>query len=106
VLALRGIGDLAGRIRRDDERVVGRVDWRKPVGVGAETAFIGIASRGVDDGQRGASAPLLKCVENGFDGRTLLVYIAFLPDHCIGRDHVGFVARLSRRRTASRQIRE
>jgi hypothetical protein len=64
VLALRVIGDLARRIRRDDERVVGRVDWRKPVGVGAETAFIGIASRGVEDGQRGASAPLLNDVRS------------------------------------------
>src|SRR5213592_4326536 len=37
VLAVRVIGDLARRIRRDDERVVGRVDWRKPMRVGAET---------------------------------------------------------------------
>jgi hypothetical protein len=63
VLALRVIGDRARGIRRDDERVIGHVDWRKPVGVGAETAFIRIASRGVEDGQRGASTPLLDRVE-------------------------------------------
>ena len=52
MLTVRIICDLARRIRRDYERVVGRTNWRKPVGVHAQTTFIRIASRGVEDGKR------------------------------------------------------
>ena len=94
MLALHVIGDLARRVRRHDEGVIGRIDQRKPVGVGAETALVGIASRGVEHYQLGASAPLLHYLEHGLDRHTLVADIAFLPDRRIGRDHVALVAGL------------
>src|SRR5207253_5097602 len=63
MLALHVIGDTTRRVRRHDEGVIGRIDQRKPVGVGAETALVGIASRGVEHYQLGASAPLLHYLE-------------------------------------------
>src|SRR3954462_3850662 len=48
VLAVGIIDDLAGRCRRQDQRVIRRGDRRQPVREGAEPPLVRIAARGVD----------------------------------------------------------
>ena len=105
VLAAGIVDHLARRRRRQDQRIVGRVDRREAVGEGAEAALIGIAPRGVDDDELGAGAALVH--RRQAPDSTLMPVAAdvgCLPDRrhrpgsCSSRGRPG---RHSRRRTAS-----
>src|SRR5207248_4815453 len=64
VLALAVVGDLAGRRRGKDQRIVGRADRREPMRVGTEAALIGIAAGGIDDDELSLGALLLHHLEH------------------------------------------
>ena len=94
VLALEIVGHLARRRRGQDQRVFGRRDRRQAVGVGTETALIGVAAGGVDHDEFDLGALLLHRVEHGLDADAVAADIGFLPDRGIDRDHVALAADL------------